>query len=64
MPHPSRKIHPQTLLNEVLEKLARNRDQPIWELTEDLHIWPDFHGNRSPIADPTLKGMVVILIVQ
>lgn len=22
-------------------------------------MWPDFHGNRSPLADPTLKGMVL-----
>jgi hypothetical protein len=27
-------------------------------LTKDLHIWPDYHGNRSPLADPDLKGMV------
>lgn len=27
-------------------------------LTVDLHVWPDFHGNRSPLADLTLKGMV------
>lgn len=27
-------------------------------LGSDLHVWPDFHGNRSPLADPTLKGMV------
>lgn len=27
-------------------------------LTKDLHVWPDFHGNRSPIADPNLRGMV------
>ncbi|CAG0886080.1 unnamed protein product [Darwinula stevensoni] len=27
-------------------------------LTRDLHIWPDFHGNRSPLADPSLKGMM------
>lgn len=29
-------------------------------LTKDIHVWPDFHGNRSPLADPTLKGMVDI----
>ncbi|PSN39166.1 FGGY carbohydrate kinase domain-containing protein [Blattella germanica] len=23
----------------------------------DIHIWPDFHGNRSPLADPSLLGM-------
>jgi ribulose kinase len=28
-------------------------------LTEEIHVWPDFHGNRSPLADPTLHGMVI-----
>jgi D-ribulokinase len=28
------------------------------ELTEGLHVYPDFHGSRSPRADPTLRGMV------
>jgi FGGY-family pentulose kinase len=28
------------------------------DLTRDLHVCPDFHGNRSPFADPTLRGMV------
>ncbi|KAJ0059143.1 hypothetical protein NL108_008574 [Boleophthalmus pectinirostris] len=32
---------------------------PVDLLTSSLHVWPDFHGNRSPLADPTLKGMVV-----
>ena len=27
-------------------------------LTRDLHVLPDHHGNRSPRADPTLRGMV------
>lgn len=27
-------------------------------LTSGVHVWPDFHGNRSPLADPSLKGMV------
>lgn len=27
-------------------------------LTQDLHVWPDLHGNRSPLADPTIKGMI------
>lgn len=27
------------------------------ELTRDLHMQPDFHGNRSPRADPTLRGV-------
>ena len=27
-------------------------------LTKNLHILPDFHGNRSPIANHDLKGMI------
>lgn len=27
-------------------------------LTKDFHVWPDLHGNRSPLADSTIKGMV------
>lgn len=30
-------------------------------LTNDIHVWPDFHGNRSPLADPSLLGMVILL---
>ncbi|XP_047271007.1 FGGY carbohydrate kinase domain-containing protein-like [Capsicum annuum] len=30
----------------------------ITALTNDIHILPDFHGNRSPIADPKSKGMI------
>ena len=44
------------LLNERLEALAHGG--PAWQLTRDLHVLPDHHGNRSPRADPTLRGMV------
>ncbi|XP_042231555.1 FGGY carbohydrate kinase domain-containing protein-like isoform X2 [Homarus americanus] len=27
-------------------------------LTKDLHLYPDFHGNRSPLADPSMVGMI------
>lgn len=27
-------------------------------LTKDFHVWPDLHGNRSPLADPNIKGMI------
>ncbi|XP_057356229.1 FGGY carbohydrate kinase domain-containing protein isoform X5 [Manis pentadactyla] len=43
-------------LNSHLDLIKKT--QPVGFLTVDLHVWPDFHGNRSPLADPTLKGMV------
>uniref|UniRef100_A0A6B2EEV8 Putative ribulose kinase n=1 Tax=Phlebotomus kandelakii TaxID=1109342 RepID=A0A6B2EEV8_9DIPT len=45
-------------LNKILEKLSTEKKLPIHELTGDLHVCPDFHGNRSPIADPTRRGMI------
>ncbi|KAK9877012.1 hypothetical protein WA026_016039 [Henosepilachna vigintioctopunctata] len=51
--------HIQVYLTELLYDLAKmkNLKSPTF-LTQELNIWPDFHGNRSPIADSTLKGMV------
>lgn len=46
-----------TLLNERLDSLAKDVRFPAL-LTRDLHVLPDHHGNRSPRADPTLRGMV------
>jgi len=43
------------LLNRELERLGGEQSE---RLTEELHVFPDFHGNRSPRADPTLRGMV------
>lgn len=45
------------LLNECLESLAVSTDFPA-KLTQALHVLPYFHGNRSPRANPTLRGMV------
>ncbi len=44
------------LLNERLAQLEK--DTLPGTLTAEFHVLPDFHGNRSPHADPTLKGMV------
>lgn len=55
----SRKVHVHDLLSQVLEHNRKNCDlDNVAYLTKSLHVWPDFHGNRSPLADPTLKGMV------
>jgi FGGY-family pentulose kinase len=44
-------------LNGQLEDMARGLPFPAL-LTEGVHVMPDFHGNRSPRADSTLRGMV------
>ncbi|CAH0395308.1 unnamed protein product [Bemisia tabaci] len=45
-------------LNNLVDKIAQKRQIPVDELTHNIHVWPDFHGNRSPEADPSLRGMV------
>ncbi|XP_039590649.1 FGGY carbohydrate kinase domain-containing protein [Polypterus senegalus] len=51
-----------TFLNRRLEEIRGS--VPMSSLAADLHVWPDFHGNRSPLADPSLKGMVVGLTLS
>ena len=48
---------PYAILNRRLEALAAEHAFPA-ELTRDLHVLPYFHGNRSPRANPRLRGMV------
>lgn len=43
-------------LNERLTDL--NNIGRIDSITENLHVCPYFHGNRSPRADPYLSGMI------
>jgi len=45
------------VLEEIIAKLARGKQFPA-SLTKDLHVQPDFHGNRSPRADPSARGMI------
>ncbi len=44
-------------LNQRLNDLAKAEPFPA-ALTRELHVCPYFHGNRSPWADPTLRGMI------
>ncbi|XP_029642158.1 FGGY carbohydrate kinase domain-containing protein isoform X3 [Octopus sinensis] len=54
-----RSVHSFSILNEALEDLRQqNKLSSVALLTLKLHMWPDFHGNRSPLADPTLRGMI------
>ena len=52
-----RGVRETAILDERLETLAAGLPFPA-ALTRELHVLPDHHGNRSPRADPTLKGAV------
>ncbi|KAI3961468.1 hypothetical protein MKX01_001204 [Papaver californicum] len=55
----SRSISLMELLNKLLETQMNDLKAPFLSaLTEDLHVLPDYHGNRSPVADPKSKGIV------
>jgi FGGY-family pentulose kinase len=45
------------LLNAHLDRLSAHAEFPA-QLTRELHVLPYFRGNRSPRADPTLRGMI------
>ncbi len=51
------------LLNAALDDASAAVDFPA-AFTRDFHLLPDFHGNRSPRADPTLKGIVAGLTLE
>ncbi|XP_041447431.1 FGGY carbohydrate kinase domain-containing protein-like [Xenopus laevis] len=53
--------HIYTYLYNHLDQIKKSG--PVGFLAVDLHVWPDFHGN-SPLADLTMKGMVVGLTLS
>ncbi|GLJ27150.1 hypothetical protein SUGI_0532280 [Cryptomeria japonica] len=55
----SQNISLYELLNRILESMALEMQAPfVASLSKDVHVLPDFHGNRSPVADPSAKGMI------
>lgn len=50
-------LRPSALLNARLDALAEGLPFAA-ALARDLHVLPDHHGNRSPRADPSLRGMI------
>ncbi|XP_072543338.1 FGGY carbohydrate kinase domain-containing protein isoform X2 [Salminus brasiliensis] len=55
--------HVYLILNRYLEEMSKDQKH-LDQLTSSLHVWPDFHGNRSPLADQSLKGMIVGLTLS
>ena len=47
------------VLNARLEAIAQAEGVPLACLAADLHVTPDFLGNRSPLACPTMRGGIV-----
>lgn len=46
-------------LNKHVTALAEKRGlENVALLSQNVHVIPDFHGNRSPIADPNMTGMI------
>lgn len=59
----------RTTVHELLaRRLAMLADQRgaqfLAELAADRHVLPDFHGNRSPLANPQLRGIVTGLPLE
>ncbi|XP_068629746.1 FGGY carbohydrate kinase domain-containing protein [Battus philenor] len=48
----------------LLRKAKEEKLSNVSLLTKDFHIWPDYHGNRSPLADPSMKGMICGLTID
>jgi FGGY-family pentulose kinase len=42
----------------VLDRIAKLRAQNGADFARGLHVLPDFHGNRSPLADPHATGVI------
>lgn len=55
---PSTSSVPEELGKLLHSAAKRDGVTSVAHLARALHVWPDFHGNRSPLADSNLKGMV------
>ncbi|KAI9608065.1 hypothetical protein H4Q26_005519 [Puccinia striiformis f. sp. tritici PST-130] len=52
-------------LNDTLKQAQQDKKAPfLTYLTKDYYLYPDLHGNRSPLADNAMKGMLIAIALQ
>ena len=51
-------------LSDLIEAHLATMAPETATLTRDRHVQPDFHGNRSPLADPWRKGAISGLTLE
>ena len=52
-------VPPSIYLNGRVAELAAERGERVATLAAGLHVTPDFVGNRSPLADPLMRGSII-----
>ena len=52
------------LHGRIIARIAELRAETEGDIAPNLHILPDFHGNRSPLADPHVRGVITGLTLD
>ncbi len=56
--HPAGGDPTPELHRRIIASIQHLRQENGARFAERLHILPDFHGNRSPLADPSARGVI------